>query len=338
LIQYIEKLNCEHNDLVKEIWQGCFPVAFSQTGQQIWIFDEEGTLFETTLGSENCRHIVERVSPHCQYLQPQNTLSNSSLVMLGQWRDWIKCCSDTGEIIEKSFIEGLDDGEFTSCHYTENGILAIVTYPSHKHARLVLIIRNLHGFELKTVTSLEFGYKPYIPLALIPHSTLAVCPYGPNGNTLILIDYIKRTIIKSYQGHELWVECVCIIKDYDLLVTGAQDRTLRFWQFSTAKLLQTIHIDAISDILWIPKYDSVIALSSGSMGIAFLAWNIASGGIPKLTECTQQDIHYPNSCILTPDQNLLLSGTLPYWFLRGKDSTIKDTIYLWDVEMLTNKD
>ena len=123
--------------------------------------------------------------------------------------------------------------------------------------------------------------------------------------------------IHTLTGHSGWyagVQSVAFSSDGKILASGSDDQTIKLWQPSTAKELDTLrgHTNCVKSVAFSP--DGQI-LASASIGI-FKLWNAITG---KELRTLKAHTDWIQSIAFSPDGQVLASGSI--------DKTIK----LWEV-------
>jgi WD40 repeat protein len=293
-------------------WLGRLPLLTSPDDKKAWMIDREGRLVEVETATGQSRLVWETICPACQLLMMLPGQEGQRLVLLGIAGDWI-----VGNVlgVRPDYCTRLDlgGGRVAACHPCPEGILVIVTYPSHEPARLMLVEVDSHGRPLVgTTVTLEFGYKPRTGLMVLESQGLALCPYGPRMRECALIDYRRGIILTKYAGHQTFIEACCAVEEKDLLVTGAQDGELLMFRLSTREVIAKIDPgwQQVRAIVWSSKHRCLIAAGTASAREEnYLVWNLDVGGSPKVSSFPSHEF---NSLVLSAQERLVFSGSIEY--------------------------
>ncbi len=94
--------------------------------------------------------------------------------------------------------------------------------------------------------------------------------------TTIKQDYgmsLQVNVFKSFQGHKNEVLAVAFSLDGQELISGSQDRTIRFWNIKTGKCKQILqgHDDGVRSVSLSPNGQ---ILASGSNDRTIMVWDV----------------------------------------------------------------
>ncbi len=156
-------------------------------------------------------------------------------------------------------------------------------------------------------------------------------------NCSVLNNNKSSRLIKTFQEHSKWVNCIEQIEDFSKILTASGDNSIKVWSTESGKCLKTLtgHINWVETLIISndKKY-----LISGSWDKTIKVWSIE-----KDFECVQTlQQEYPNSLCLLPNNILvcgLLNGTITKWNLNNfiKISSFKaHESYIWGLKHVSS--
>jgi len=300
----------------------CLPVMFSASSELQYAIGDTGDLLSVNLLLNTVETIAKGFCPFAVYMGISPSHMSSILEARSRFLDWAEYDPDKGVSCTGMKVDGLEGGEIVNCRIWGAGLLlAIVTYRDQRPTELI----QFQSRNFERILSLQYTYKPHGGgLAILNGGEMAAVEYGDKGQDVILIDLKSHKILKIFRGHEYWVDA-CAFVSKELLVTGGQDRTLRFWDISSQRILQTIEgVGQVHQIEWAENHQALVALTSSSssktrniMGhdvpipeSCLRLWRL-NGRPPKVTVCGSWDEHYAQAFTLAPDQETIITGQYP---------------------------
>ena len=96
-----------------------------------------------------------------------------------------------------------------------------------------------------------------------------------NGNSVFVGDIQTGRILHKFEGHEHWVKSVAFCPDGTLLVSTANDNTIRIWDLNLDKILRIIpsNLSANSSACFSQDGKYILATELESIGI----WDLKTG-------------------------------------------------------------
>ncbi len=141
-----------------------------------------------------------------------------------------------------------------------------------------------------------------------------------NGD-ICLFDYIHKSLIDTYTGHDGPVRSVDFHNTQPLFVSGGDDKTVKIWNYTTKKCQFTLngHKDYVRTVSFHKELPWLISCGDD---MTIRIWNWINRQL--LTTATGHD-HYVMSAFFHPSQDWIVSSSL--------DSTIR----IWDYSVLRKK-
>ncbi len=166
---------------------------------------------------------------------------------------------------------------------------------------------------------------PSLPLSLsLNHDlgTITCVAYSPDGrwlacgsfdHTLRLWAVDSGQALRSFSGHQDWVNSVAFSPDGTRLVSGSSDQTLRLWAVDSGQMLRTFsgHQNRVNSVAFSPDGTRLV---SGSFDETLRLWAVDSGQVLRTFSGHQDSVL---SVAFSPDGTRLVSGssdqTLRLW-------------------------
>jgi len=308
-----------------ESWSGKLPMAFSGDGNLVWHQGEDGVLLERSTRTGGAQPLWETFDAPIRALAYDPGEDELSFVTMGG--EWI--AGSPGAAIPAFRRRVLPRGEVAACIFDGRRPVIVVTHADHSPAQLLTFESGMASVPL----SLEFGYLPQVPLAVVGNGPRVVCPMGPRAREVALVDGRTGEVLHVYSGHTLFVSALCPIPEYDLLATGAQDGTLRIWRLSTGEQIGLAEggFGQVTGLVWCPGARTLIALATSSRkgrGSLWIAWSPVDPGRQLEVAFSQQ---HGGRLAISRDGNALFSGALPGHLIRSQG------ILAWDLGRLLER-
>jgi WD40 repeat protein len=257
-----------------------------------------------------------------RYESESGSTCNPDNVMLASGSDdhTIKLWNpNTGEVLKT--LEG-HKGGVRSINYNSDG----TTLVSGSYDYTVKVWDIFTGQTLRTLQGHVNGVS-----AVSYNSDNATLASGSDDQTVKLWDIETGHILKTLQGHTSWIFSVefspitaavaqpgkaILEKKGIMLASGGYDHTIKLWDSSTGKILQTFqgHTNGIRSINFSPDGST---LASGSDDHTVKLWNVSTG---KVLKTLLGHTSWVCPVRFSPDGTILATGSY--------DQTVK----LWDIE------
>ena len=142
---------------------------------------------------------------------------------------------------------------------------------------------------------------PINSIALSEHYYLT----GSDDKTAVVWDSATFAPITVLKGHTKEISHVFICKDEKYCLTTSNDQTIRFWDMRTGRCIQKIEgfSSPISAIDFDVKFTKLLLSTWNSNNVNL--WNLESNRRLEVEYCCSD---YPESCAISENGNLLLSG------------------------------
>jgi GTPase SAR1 family protein/predicted MPP superfamily phosphohydrolase len=127
-------------------------------------------------------------------------------------------------------------------------------------------------FHLRVATA--YGPDAFNGVAYSPNGRIIAA--ASNNGTIRLWDVQTGKLLRSLEGHTIWVWSVAFSPDGLLLASGSGDRSVKLWEVASGKLLRSLegHTNWVESVAFSP--DGLL-LASGSIEPSVKVWEVARG-------------------------------------------------------------
>jgi len=171
-------------------------------------------------------------------------------------------------------------------------------------------------------------------LAYSPDGGLLAAGVAEAGNgTVYIWDVAQQTIIRSFWAHPYSVPSMAFSPTGQFLATGAVDRSVKVWQVSNGRLLETLAQDGQGTSVIFSKDGSLLASAMCALSDANLKclrgevwlWNVPVWG---LIRTLSGPVDWVEAVALSPETALVAGGSRDYgvYLWRLRDAVLLRTL------------
>ncbi len=171
-------------------------------------------------------------------------------------------------------------------------------------------------------------------LAYSPDGGLLAAGVAEAGNGMVYIwDVAQQTIIRSFWAHPYSVPSMAFSPTGQFLATGAVDRSVKVWQVSNGRLLETLAQDGQGTSVIFSKDGSLLASAMCALSDANLKclrgevwlWNVPDWG---LIRTLSGPVDWVEAVALSPETALVAGGSRDYgvYLWRLRDAVLLRTL------------
>lgn len=151
--------------------------------------------------------------------------------------------------------------------------------------------------------------KPFIYI----HSLKALCLTSEDAKTLQIKHLHTGKLIKEFIGHQAPIQNYIISADGKKLITVAKDKVMKYWEFNTGRLLNTISLkDTVHSLNFVPKQAQALVLYQNKK---LQLVDLSSGNVLYTTQLSQEYPHIHHN-----DQSFIIEAFKEAYELRKLSS------------------